>query len=675
MSVILPRSSFLLPWLGAVLLAAGLVRSDLLAQLPANRASELLVLALLAWALAWVLRRVLHGRTARPAWASALALAWCPALLLFCGVLPVLATLLLALAACALGTRLAPRQPMTLQLVLGLALLAGGLGWMLLLPVHYRWSYLLLCAGLLFWQRNALLPSLHAARARWQISVQQAPRSAALAVMITGLASTACWLPTLQYDDLTYHLRLPWQLMLSGVYTPAPEQQIWALAPWASDVIHAFAQVLAGAEARGPVNALWLLVLGAGAWQFARHLSAGPVLRWFAVALVASLPLTPGLATSMQTELSSAAVLVWMCALTAAAPKGGLRFWLQLAVLAGLLAASKTMAAATAIPVLLWALLRHPWPSVSRIVLVIATGLVVGGASYAQSAWLTGNPVLPLFNGVFQSPYYAPVNFADARYQLGFNAALPWSLTFDSARYFESRNGAAGVVLVALAGCWLLALLRPATRAAALVTAAVLVVPLLPVQYLRYAYPGLVLLCVVAAAAVNDLPLRAAVGLLAAVCVLNVGLHANGNWMLRGGAVKQLVLAGGDVQPLQEHYAPERALASALRDGGRTDGTILLLDAGEPFAAEFGQRGRSVSWYAPRNQQAAAAAEQDPLGSRWSMLLHTLQVSEVILRTETLTAPQQRALQLRGAVLREERGGRQWWSLPAAGPSPGKEAQ
>lgn len=45
----------------------------------------------------------------------------------------------------------------------------------------------------------------------------------------------------------------------------------------------------------------------------------------------------------------------------------------------------------------------------------LLTGAVEGGASYALAAWSVGNPVLPLFNAVFQSPYFAPVNFSDAR--------------------------------------------------------------------------------------------------------------------------------------------------------------------------------------------------------------------------------------------------------------------
>ena len=658
------RSISIVPWIGLLLLGAGLVSTPLLRQLPFNRFSELLLLALLAWAAAWLQRRLI-----RTSWASGMALAWVVPLVGFVGILPSLATLLMVLAAAALGAKLFPQRSLALQVTLGLLLLAGAMGWGLLLPLHNRWVYLLLFVSMIIWGRSALTGSLSTAGAAWREGVAAAPRWAAFAVMLVGVASTACWLPTLQYDDLAYHLRLAWQLMEGGVYQPAPEFQVWALAPWGSDVVQALPQVLAGAESRGAVNAVWLLLLVSGTWRFSMHLDASPMQRWLVVAMVASLPLTPGLATSMQTELPSAAVLVWMAALVAGPRNAHLAFWLMLAILAGGLAASKTIAAAMSLPVLAWALARHPWPSPLRIAAVMATGFGVGGASYIYAAWIAGNPVLPLFNGFFQSPYFASQNFADLRYQQGFDGLLPWRLTFHTSRYFESRDGAAGISLVALAGFWISALIRPSTRIAAVVATAVLLLPLMPVQYLRYAYPGIVMFCVVAVSAVECSRHRPLVWFLVAVIVVNVTYHANGNWMLRTGALKDVVRSIGNDGALFERFAPERVLAGAIRDSGDIEGTVLLLDPAEPFIAEFGTRGRSVSWYAPTIQKAAVAAASDGHGRAWAELMRSVGARHVVLRTDTTSEAQRRALQMLGATLRQEARGRQWWSLPAPGHS------
>lgn len=656
------RLSSLLPWLGAVLLVVGFATTGLLARLPSNRFSELLVLALLTWGLAHGLRR-LRGVPV----ATGLALLWVALLPVFAGAVPTLATLLMAAAVFAVGQRLFPQRQTALQTLLGLLLLAGVLGWTLLLPVHHRAVYLLLCAGAVWWQRAALRHALNAGRLQWRRAVDDSPRMATFAVMTVGLASTGLWLPTMQYDDLSYHLRLPWQLMTLGVYHPAPEQQIWALAPWLGDLVQAVAQVMAGTESRGPVNAMWLLLLASGAWQLAAQLGASVLLRWLAVAMVASLPMTAMLAGGMQTELPTAAGLVWLCVLAATPRDGRLGFWLALAVLSGGLLAMKTMSALLAVPVLVWALSRHPWPSLPRIGLVVVTGLLTGGASYALAAWLTGNPVLPLFNAVFQSPYFAPVNFSDERYQSGFGPGLLWNLTFHSARYLEAYDGAAGVVLVALMGCWLLALLRPATRAAACVAAVVLVLPLLLAQYLRYAYPGIVLLCVVAVSAFGQQALRRSlVGLLVAICVFNLAYQSTSFWMLRGGAVKLALRNVGNNTPLFEAYAPERALSAAIRADGAGTGTVISMDPVDAFTAEFGTQGRTLAWYAPSLQAAAAAAAEDPSGERWRDLLRAQQAQHVIVRVNTMTPAQHQALQSLGATMRREVGPLQWWSLPHA---------
>jgi len=653
-------------WAGPVLLLLGLVTSPVLRQMPHGRLGELVLIALVALGVAAASRR-LRGWYLTDGVAGFFLLA----LMLFAGVAPFFAVVLMALGAAAIGGAAAPRQPLPLQIITGSLLLAGTLGWLLQLPLHHRWVLLPALLGIIALRRHALRDVLCQTWVQWHAAVGLAPNLSVFAVLVLGLASTGSWIPTLQYDDLAYHLRLPWQLMEQAAYLPAAREQIWALAPWASDVLHAVPQVIAGAEARGPVNALWLLLIATGVYRFAAALGAAAPARWLAVALAASLPLTAGLAMSMQTELLTAAGLAWLAALVAGPRETGLRFWLLVAVLAGGLAAVKLTAAAMAAVLVVWALCRHRWPSLPGIALVVLVSALVGGASYAQATWLTGNPLLPLFNGVFQSPVMAPANFSDPRWHAGFGSGfdLLWRMTFNSPRYVESHQGAAGFVLVACAGLWLLALLQVRTRAAALACTAVLLLPLLPVQYLRYAYPGIVLVCAVVAAAAPDR--RSLQVLLIATCALNVAFMANGNWMLRSGAVKDTVRSMGDAAPLMARFAPERSLIAAMRASGETEGAVLVLDRAEAFSAELGRRGRTVSWYAPRLEAAATRADADPSGRAWSALLQAEGICHVIVRADTLTPAQAAALQQTGALLKQTVGGRAWWSLPTCNASAG----
>lgn len=650
-------------WAGVPLCAVGIFHYKLWEQWHPGRFGELLLLSLLAWALAWPLQKF-----ARWSWATALALPWCLALVLFAGAMPVVATLTLAAIALALGGLLDAREltrtSPALQIACGLVLLGAVLGWLLPLPAHFRWSYLGLGIVLAGLRRKQLLQCAHSLREGWTQSVAAAPRIAGFAVLALGLASTGAWLPTLQVDDLGYHLRLPWELLQQGRYAMDPETHIWALAPWLGDVLQSFPQVIAGDEARGPVNALWMLLTASGVWQLGKALGGDARASWAAVALYASLPLTASLAGSMQTETPTAALLVWLFVLVVEAPEARRRGLHCGAVLVGGLLALKLAAAAAAMVLLPWAMLRHrnslrPLP----VLAAAAVSLALGTSSYAYAWIIAGNPFLPLFNTYFHSPYFQAANFDDVRWHAGFNALLPWHLTFDTGRYLEAFAGGGGFVLVALLGGWVLALIQRRTALIAAMMAASIAIPLIPMQYLRYVFPAfVVLLPLLATTAFRTDPRRAA-WLLGSVCLLNFAFQANGHWMLRTGAVKETLLALGDDDASFRHYAPERILLAQLRASPVSAGNVLAMDPDSTWVAETGARARTTSRYDPSLAAAAAAADLDATGAAWHSLLQREDIAEVLLRKKTLTEARRNGLRRANASLRAEQGDAQWWSL------------
>ena len=646
-------------WAGTPLCAFGIFHYRMWEQWHSGRFGELLVLSLLAWGLAWPLRKF-----ARWSWATALALPWCLALVLFAGVVPVAATLVLAIAALALGGLLEARASPALQIACGLVLLGAVLGWLLPLPVHFRWCYLglgLLLAGL---RREQLLECARSLREGWTQSVAAAPRMASFAVLALGLASTGAWLPTLQVDDLGYHLRLPWELLEQGRYAMDPETHIWALAPWLGDVLQAFPQVIAGEEARGPVNALWMLLTASGVWQLGKALGGDARASWAAVALYASLPLTASLAGSMQTETPTAALLAWLFVLIVQAPRARRRGLACGAVLVGGLLALKLAAAAAAIVLLPWAVWRHRNSlRLLPVLVAAAVSLTLGASSYAYAWIIAGNPFLPLFNGYFHSPYFQAADFDDARWHAGFNALLPWHLTFDTGRYLEAFAGGGGFVLVALAGGWLLALVQRRTSLIAVMMAASIALPLIPMQYLRYAFPACVLLLPLLATTAFRADPRHAAWLLGGVCLLNFAFQANAHWMLRTGAVKETILALGDDDASFRHYAPERLLLAELRASSTSTGNVLAMDPDTAWVAEMGTRARTTSRYDPSLAAAAAAADLDASGGAWQSLLQHESITEVLLREKALTEAQRNGLRRANATLRAEQADAQWWSI------------
>ena len=289
----------------------------------------------------------------------------------------------------------------------------------------------------------------------------------------------------------------------------------------------------------------------------------------------------------------------------------------------------------------------------------------VSGSSYTYAWLLTGNPVLPLLNDVFHSPYFGAYNFDDARWHAGLSADLPWRLTFDTGRHLEGWNGGIGFVLVALSGAWLVALADVRTRGLTICATLALALPLLPLQYARYTHPGMVLLVPAMVAAVaRALPPRRALWLLAGVCTLNLAFQANSQWFLHTGAVKRSLVALGRDAPLFVRYAPERLLAAALRVRAPGTGRVLVLDPAAPNHAELAGRGLTTAWYDPRLEAARFAADRDPSGAAWAALLQRERIAEAIVRPASLRPAQRAGLGLVGARRELVVGEAEWWRIP-----------
>lgn len=651
---------------GVVACLYGLLQHRMWRVVPLPRLRDALLLAALSLALAWLLRR---WRGWPPA--GALGAVWGLALVYFGGAAAVLAVVLLALAALALGGLLLPRRLATrpmLALPVGLVVVGGVTGWLLPWPLHHVHVYAPVLLGLCVWRARALRRQLLSGWHHGCAALAAAPAAATGAVLLLGLASVGTWLPTIQADDLAYHLALPSRLAQYGVYAPDPALQIWALAPWLGDVLQGIAQVLAGAEARGAVDALWLLVAASALWCLSAALGASARTCWLAVALFASLPLLCALLAGMQTELPATALLLALALTIVSARRPGL-IWAG-AVLAAGLAGLKFGHAVGALVLLVWALARargridrRRLPGASLLFLALA------GSSYCY-AWLaSGNPMLPLFNDVFRSDLLAPEQLDDRRWHAGFGPGLPWSLTFATSRYLEAWDGAFGFVLVALGGAWLLALGARRTRGIALAASAVLLLPLLPMQYARYAFPGLVLLLpALLLATERALGARIGTGVVVALCALNLAFQANASWVVHAGAVRRLVRTG-DAAEIHRRYAPERYLIGALRARDPGDSVVLALDPLAPHVAELAGRGRHVAWYAPRLNAARAAAEGDPSGARWQRLIEDLEARWLLLRPARLSGALRAGLARSGAQPVLAQGDAELWAIGAVAPA------
>ncbi len=651
------RTSQWLMAAGVVATLAGLLVHDVWRELPAERFALSLLLAALSLLAAWPLRRILRCSTA-----TALSAAWVLVLTIYVGPLPVVAVTLLALAALAIGLLVVPatwhgRVP--IATVVGLVVIAGLMGWVVTLPLFFWWLWLPLLLAIVFWRRAAVADALRSIRAQWREAVAVAPRAAAAVAILLGLASTACWIPAMQMDDIAYHLNLPMQLLSHGRYTPQPEYQVWSFAPWAGDLLHGLAFVLSRRDAHGALNAVWLALAAGAAWSVASALGACVRERWAAVGLFASLPPLVWIAAGMQTELAATAVTLALAAVVLARSESCL---LAGAVLFAGLFALKLVHGVSALPLIAYAVWRHGVSPRGTLVAIV-TFVALAASSYVQ-AWIeTGNPVLPMFNDVFRSPYFPNAQYRDERWFTGIDAALPWRLFFDTDRYVEAWDGGLGFAPIALAGAWLLSLRRRESRAFVLAATAVLCLPLLPMQYARYAYPGLALFCVLL-----PIGLRARIGtrvfawLIAGVCLLNLAYQANASWLHHSAAIKRTIKSGGDAERVFPFYVPERLLLREVPDA--PDQLVLATDRFRSSIAELGVRGRTVAEHDPSLASETAAAERDPSGALWAALFARHRIRWALVTTERASPALRAALARTGATQARTLQAVELWRLP-----------
>src|SRR5690606_38852760 len=84
----------------------------------------------------------------------------------------------------------------------------------------------------------------------------------ALLVILLGATARYALFPSIGGDDNALHLRLWTELAWRHYYSFDFKAQVWSVAPFALDLLHAVPSLVAGADARGSLNlALYLLLL------------------------------------------------------------------------------------------------------------------------------------------------------------------------------------------------------------------------------------------------------------------------------------------------------------------------------------------------------------------------------------------------------------------------------
>lgn len=612
------RGGGLLAGVGAVIAGVATAGFDAVGMLP--RIVDGAAIAGVAATIGVIGRRL----TGWPSATAALVGALGAAALAFEGFAGTAAGLLVLAGGLAAGTLL-PRaravDPLV-RWVAGVGLIAAVLGWLLPWPVHRPSVWAAALMVLIGWRWAAMRSDLRRVRDGFLPLLEQAPLASLAWALVCITAGAPAWLPINNPDDLAYHLTIGQELLRYGQGRLDIGAQAWALAPWSSDLVHALDSLLAGRDSTGVLNTAWLLGTGLLIVRLGVALGLRAGHAWLASALYVSLPLTSFLAGSMQTEGPTAAALVALAIVVGFDPAPRTARMAPIAALAGFLVGMKISNALLLVPIAIWWLATWwrsmPWRALIPAVLL---GAFAGGSSYFYGFALTGNPVVPMFNAQFRTPWFPAQNFEDATWQTGVPWDVAWRVVFDTGEYFEGKPGAAGIVLVLLAGGLVLAFATQRTRALSLVATAGVVLVFVQVQYLRYLHPALALWLPAVTAALLLPPVHGTraqwpSAVLWAAVLVQLALVGKSGWMLQQGALRTLLLEGRDA--VSDRFVPERALLQRWQTELQETDRVLLPDPLRSFTSLLPGRAVGTAWFTPlmaRIRTAGDAANPDTWGA------------------------------------------------------------
>ena len=443
-------------------------------------------------------------------------------------------------------------------------------------------------------------------------------------LIVVGWVLRWASVPTMGYDDHALHLRVWTELLTQQRYSFDISSQIWSVAPFTVDLTHAGLSLIAGGDARSAMNlglVITLLLLMAG---ILRRLNIPVWAQWLLIVLMATTPMLGNLLGTLQTELTLAVVTLAGIRLVIDA-NGGWRGQHVLGVLscAALCASIKLPGAVLGVTLLAalavrWWSQRETttstghmlrWPA---LLFLIPLGFVALH-SYGVAWKLTGNPVFPLYNAIFLSPYFDPINFSNSLWTHGFGLTSYVRAFFHTSEFFESGDYTAGWQYLIMLPIGVLALLRSGTPSGL----RIILIPLFgfglvmfsATQYWRYLFPVMPLAGVLLGSLfIQEKPMiRTMAFILALACIAaNLLFFTRVSWMMKSPAVMAFTQDGKET--LTRLYAPVSLLTERVNQ--LAPGSRVLYPRKVPYGATLHGTPLYLNWYQPSRKKAFSSVKE-----------------------------------------------------------------
>lgn len=351
-----------------------------------------------------------------------------------------------------------------------------------------------------------------------------------LAIILPVVLLNFVWAvaPEIGFDAGNYHLFAPKVYLASGGFVSLPYLFMFYLAHL-NEMLYTFAVAMHGPAAAKLLSFAASLIAASSAYALGREVFDARVGSWAAAGFY-TMPMVSWLAGTAYTDnfiamILAAAILAFVKWHKQPASTG----WLYTAsALAGIAIAGK-MNAALGVPVLIAALCWNVRRlSVWRVAVCLGLIAAVAAPWYTVSYYFTGNPFLPMLNGLFKSSMWEQRNSVMNSSAFGIGTSfssllrLPFRLVFNTELFGEaSPRGGAGIGLL-IAFPFGVFLLSRGRQAAGMLVAALAVYFLLwsfSMQYCRYFVHILPLVYVLAAGVVFHFGVRGSAGVARLVCM------------------------------------------------------------------------------------------------------------------------------------------------------------
>lgn len=629
------------------MIARGLVRSDILTSQPWNPVMAKQVGLVGVAMLGALIVAIAAERRWLVRLETGLAAAGMIVIVAAFGIAPVAVVGIFLLSTIALGTSFSVRlpgannPPLVFVAVFGAAVYTIVFTLMAPLPINTLTlhSLLLVAPPVFAWAnprtRMALLKRLHALPDALRPPANRtAAETAGLAtfLFIAMLHALLCALPERYWDPMVNHLYVPSYIAAHGMWSYDATSYVGAFMPAAVDFIYAHFFLLGGERATQLYNFFALILLCAAFRAILLRVATREAAIWTTV-LFASMPIAFIETSSLFVENTLALWITGAVGLIVATelrpdPRHAVMI-LALLAAASISKLHGAVAAAIIGPVMLVLFFRQR-PKCDASVCVLVACVVFGAAAcfpYVYSWANTGNPLLPFYNDVFKSPFFATIRFSDARWVGHLSWSLVYDVTFASGHFLEAGPGALGLTIVLLVPLAVAALLgRPQAKPAfCFALGLAIALPIgLQIQYLRYFFPVFPLLLIPAAVGLDVLfERRLSYALtfgLVAVAAFNIYKLPSGGWIL-GDFDLRAAFDPVARRQLELRQAPERIANRFLNEVAGTETRVLY--TGNPYGALLQGHALYNNWYNPRlaaeMRDLSTAEEAKALLVRWSV--------------------------------------------------------